>query len=61
VGSTALQPGEEGSILIDNYIMGMQMEGLHLFKYTIDSNDAVKPEQHLYLKIDFVLEEDEAQ
>jgi hypothetical protein len=48
----------ESSVLVDSYVMGKQMEGLHLFQYTIESNDAVKPEQHLYLKIDFILEKD---
>ncbi len=35
--------------------MGNQMSGLHLFQYTIKSNDAEEPEQHVYVKIDYVL------
>ena len=53
VKSMTLQPNEESSIIID-YVMGRQMEGLHLFKYTVESNDPVEPKKNIYLKIDYV-------
>ena len=55
VGSTTLQPGEESNINID-YVMGKEMEGPHLFEFTVKSNDPVEPEKKLLLKIDYVLE-----
>ncbi len=50
-----LQPNEESSIIIIDYVMGNQMEGIHLFKYTVESNDPVEPEKNIYLKIDYIL------
>ncbi len=56
VGSTTLQPGEESNIIIDNYVMGHYMEGIHLFEITVKSNDPIEPEKKLRLEIDYVLE-----
>lgn len=53
VRSMMLQPNEESSIIID-YVMGRQMEGMHLFKYTVESNDPVEPKKNIYLKIDYI-------
>lgn len=51
-----MQLGEETSIIFD-YIMGHDMEGTHLFRFTVSSNDPVEPKKDFHLKIDYVLSE----
>ena len=42
--------------MLFDYVMGRDMEGTHLFEYTVKSNDPVEPEKKIFLKIDYILE-----
>ncbi len=37
--------------------MGHEMGGTHLFEFTVKSNDPVEPEKKIFLKIDYIFEE----
>lgn len=48
MGSTTLEPGEEGTLTIPEH----NHEGKHLFEITMESNDPVEPRKKIYFSFE---------